>query len=62
LLIEQHWVEADSTVPNNAEFAREPLPVTFDWSLPEYPAYILGRGRPVGNGIHRQPTRGLHRR
>jgi hypothetical protein len=37
LLIEQHWVEADSTVPNNAEFAREPLPVTFDWSLPEYP-------------------------
>jgi hypothetical protein len=37
LLIEQHWVVADTTVPNNADFAREPLPVSFDWSLPEYP-------------------------
>ncbi|MGA2086718.1 MAG: hypothetical protein ABSG60_14500 [Terracidiphilus sp.] len=37
LLIEQHWVVADTTVPNNAGFAREPLPVSFDWSLPEYP-------------------------
>jgi hypothetical protein len=36
LLIEQHWVVADMTVPNNAEFVREPLPVSFDWSLPEY--------------------------
>jgi len=37
LLIEQHWVVADITVPNNAGFVREPLPVSFDWSLPEYP-------------------------
>jgi hypothetical protein len=36
LLIEQRWVVADMTVPNNADFAREPLPVSFDWSLPEY--------------------------
>jgi hypothetical protein len=36
LLIGQHWVVADTTVPNNASFAREPLPVSFDWSLPEY--------------------------
>ena len=35
-LIEQHWVVADTTVPNNADFAREPLPVSFDWALPEY--------------------------
>lgn len=35
-LIQQHWVIADNSVPNNAEFAREPLPVGFDWSLPEY--------------------------
>jgi hypothetical protein len=35
-LIEQHWVVADATVPNNADFAREPLPVSFDWTLPEY--------------------------
>jgi len=37
LLIKQHWVIADLTVPNNADFQREPLPVSFDWSLPEYP-------------------------
>jgi hypothetical protein len=37
LLIEQHWVVADATVPNNADFGREPLPVSFDWTLPEYP-------------------------
>jgi hypothetical protein len=36
-LIEQRWVVADDTVPNNAEFARAPLPVSFDWSLSEYP-------------------------
>jgi hypothetical protein len=36
LLIEQHWVVADMTVPNNADFVREPLPVSFDWSFPEY--------------------------
>jgi hypothetical protein len=37
LLIEQHWVVADTSVPNNADFVRDPLPVSFDWSLPEYP-------------------------
>jgi len=36
LLIEQHWVIADTTLPNNANFARDPLPVSFDWSFPEY--------------------------
>lgn len=34
-LIEQQWVVADATLPNNAEFARPPLPVSFDWALPE---------------------------
>ena len=37
LLMEQHWVAADTGVPNNANFQRDPLPVSFDWSLPEYP-------------------------
>jgi len=37
LLIEQHWVVADTGMPNNADFVRDPLPVSFDWSLPEYP-------------------------
>jgi hypothetical protein len=36
LLIEQRWVIGDTTVPNNAGFLREPVPVSFDWSLPEY--------------------------
>ena len=27
---------ADLTVPNNGAFLREPLPVSFDWALPEY--------------------------
>jgi hypothetical protein len=35
-LIEKHWIIADETVPNNGQFQREPLPVSFDWSLPEY--------------------------
>ena len=37
LLIEQHWVAAETSIPNNADFAREPLPVRFDWTLSEYP-------------------------
>lgn len=32
-LIERHWVIADQTEPNNPKFARNPLPVGFDWSL-----------------------------
>ena len=35
-LIAQHWISADYSVPNNANFQREPIPVSFDWSLPEY--------------------------
>jgi tetratricopeptide (TPR) repeat protein len=37
LLIDRHWVIAETSAPNNPEFAREPLPVSFDWTLPEYP-------------------------
>lgn len=36
-MIERHWVVGDATLPNNGEFNREPLPVVFDWTLPEYP-------------------------
>ncbi len=36
LLIGNHWVVADSSIPNNDRFARTPLPVGFDWSIPEY--------------------------
>ena len=36
-MIDGRWVVADSTAPNNAGFAREPLPVSFDWVLPENP-------------------------
>jgi hypothetical protein len=32
-LIRQHWVIADQRTPNNGEFLREPLPVSFDWSI-----------------------------
>jgi hypothetical protein len=35
-LKERQWVMADSSVPNNAGFSRAPVPVSFDWSLPEY--------------------------
>jgi tetratricopeptide (TPR) repeat protein len=35
-LIQQRWVVADATVPNNAVFARDPLPVGFDWALTSY--------------------------
>lgn len=35
-LINRHWVVADSTLPNNAKFARKPLPVVFDWRIPQY--------------------------
>ena len=36
LLQQRHWVVPDSTVPYNADFAREPVPVSFDWALPEF--------------------------
>lgn len=42
-LIHQHWVVADTTLPNNADFARDPLPVVFDWRIPQYSGlYSLG--------------------
>jgi hypothetical protein len=36
-LIKQRWLVGDSAVPNNPGFVRTPLPVSFDWNLPEYP-------------------------
>jgi tetratricopeptide (TPR) repeat protein len=36
LLAHTQWIAADGSVPNNPRFQREPLPVSFDWSLPEY--------------------------
>ena len=36
VLIDHHWVTADPGVPNNSNFQRLPLPVSFDWSIPEY--------------------------
>lgn len=33
VLIEKHWIVADTGAPNNPSFAREPLPVRFDWAL-----------------------------
>ncbi len=35
-LMEHQWVLADRTVPNNSSFLRDPLPVSFDWSIPEF--------------------------
>ena len=35
-MIQHQWVVADQTVPNNAAFAREPQPVSFDWTLGSY--------------------------
>ena len=35
-LIRRQWVAADLTVPNNQRFARQPVPVSFDWRIPEY--------------------------
>lgn len=35
-LIAQQWINADATPINNTRFARDPLPVSFDWTLPAY--------------------------
>jgi hypothetical protein len=32
-LMERHWVVAESSLPNNGDFARDPLPVGFDWTI-----------------------------
>ena len=37
VLIEKHWVVADTGAPNNPNFARDPLPVSFDWELFSFP-------------------------
>jgi hypothetical protein len=34
VLIARKWIVADKTIPNNPDFARDPLPVGLDWSLP----------------------------
>jgi tetratricopeptide (TPR) repeat protein len=36
LLINKHWVVADLGAPNNPNFVRDPLPVSFDWVFPSY--------------------------
>jgi hypothetical protein len=33
---ERHWTVADPGVPNNPNFARDPLPISFDWQLLSY--------------------------
>jgi hypothetical protein len=35
-LIDKHWVVADTGVPNNPNFARDPLPIGFDWAVFSY--------------------------
>ena len=32
-LIRYHWIVADTSIPNNPQFARDPLPIRFDWTL-----------------------------
>ncbi|MGC2328454.1 MAG: hypothetical protein WA604_17200, partial [Candidatus Sulfotelmatobacter sp.] len=36
-LIEKQWLVADTGTPNNPNFARDPLPVGFDWTLSSFP-------------------------
>ncbi len=36
-LIAKRWVIADTVLPNNPNFARTPLPVSFDWNIPSGP-------------------------
>lgn len=33
-LVQEGWIVADMSVPNNPYFSRTPLPVGFDWTLP----------------------------
>jgi len=35
-LLRQHWIVADTSVPNNPQFSRDPLPVGFDWTFSAY--------------------------
>jgi hypothetical protein len=36
-LMRQHWIPADNTIPYNHEFARNPLPIRFDWRYSMFP-------------------------
>ena len=36
-LVRNHWIVADTSVPNNPQFARDPLPAKFDWNFPSAP-------------------------
>ena len=61
LLMDKHWVVADTSVPNNGQFQREPAPVNFDWSLPEYQGLHSWPGASgLENGVLREPTGRLH--
>jgi tetratricopeptide (TPR) repeat protein len=35
-LADRRWIKEDATLVNNPQFARDPLPAGFDWSLPSY--------------------------
>jgi hypothetical protein len=48
-LIQKHWVTAESTPPDNPDFARDPLPVRFDWSLASSQEL---RAAPGPTGLH----------
>jgi hypothetical protein len=32
-MMDRNWIQADANLPYNGDFAREPLPVSFDWSI-----------------------------
>jgi hypothetical protein len=36
-LIQRNWEVADRSIPNNGNFAREPVPVDFDWHMYSFP-------------------------
>lgn len=36
VMVDKHWVVADRGAPNNPNFARDPLPVGFDWTISSY--------------------------
>ncbi len=44
-MLEQHWLNGSATVPYNADFARDPQPVGFDWALASYPGLHSWTGR-----------------
>jgi tetratricopeptide (TPR) repeat protein len=43
-LVSQRWIDGEITEPNNASFARTPLPLAFDWSFPSYPGVFCSTG------------------